>query len=350
MDKQRSVARQCSIDAIPKTFALWQGAYAERHIPTFPVRIDKHPAIRGYNKVGLRGSEQLALNFIDAPALGFMCGPTSMVSVGDVDSTNDNFLADFLAHHGATPIIVRTASSKFHAWYKFNGELRRIRPWPNLPIDILGRGFVVAPPSNIKRGQYEFIQGSLYDIDRLPVMQNLEPELYVKPAQNKERRHIACPMHGMREGDGRNTKLLRTIGPIAREIYAEHGTRDALFGVAMSHNSDSAEPMTVEEVTQIVGNVWKMTTEHRNWIGRHGDRRTEVFSFITGNVDAFCLLEFLRVTNGAEATFWITNSLADSFGWDRRRFVSARDALIDLGYIRQTKRAWSWSPAEYIWA
>ena len=30
--------------------------------------------------------------------------------------------------------------------------------------------------------------------------------------------------------------------------------------------------------------------------------------------------------------------------------VSARDALIDLGYIQQTKRAWSGSPAESIWA
>ena len=317
MGKQKIVQRQCSVDTVPKkTFALWQGAYAERHIPTFPVRIDKHPAIRGYNKVGLRGSEQLALKFIDAPALGFMLGPPSMVSVGDVDIANERFLADFLDRHGATPIIIMTASDKFHAWYRFNGEGRKIRPWSDLPFDILGGGFVVAPPSTTERnkskterGQYQFIQGSLDDLDRLPIMQNLGPELYTAPSRKTCRsacEKLASPMRGMREGNGRNKQLFQTIGPIAREICAEHGTQDALFNVAMSHNHDSAQPMDIEEVRKIVGQVWKMTNEHRNWIGRGGQRQTEIFSFITGNVDAFCLLEFLRVTNKASSMFWIT--------------------------------------------
>jgi hypothetical protein len=44
-----------------RTFAHWQRAYAEHRIATFPVRADKVPAIRGYQKVGLPGSCQLRL-------------------------------------------------------------------------------------------------------------------------------------------------------------------------------------------------------------------------------------------------------------------------------------------------
>ena len=356
-DKQRGIRRQCDADAAPKTFALWQEIYAEHRIPTFPVRVNKVPAIKGYNKVGLCGSEQLALKFTDADGFGFMCGPNSMVSVGDVDSIKDRFLADFLAIHGRTPIIIRTASKKFHAWYKFNGERRRVRPWPDLPIDVLGRGgFVVAPPSKTERGQYQFIEGSLDDLDDLPVMQNLEADLYARPSRKIRQdasEKLASPMRGLREGDGRNKRLFQTIGPIAREVYAEHGTQDALFNVAMSHNHDSAQPMDIGEIRKIVGQVWKMTTENRNWIGqahaRNAARLHEIISF-SGNVDAFGLLEYLRVTEGASSSFWIANGLAKKFGWGVERFANARQYLIDLGYLKQIKPAWSKSPACYMWA
>jgi hypothetical protein len=152
-------------------FALWQPAYAERGIATFPVRDNKVPAIRGYQKVGLRGSRELAHKFADAGAFGFMCGPRSRVTVLDVDTGNEQVLADALGRRGATPILVLTASGKWHAWYRHNGEGRCIRPWPDLDIDILGaRGFVVAPPSRMAHGRYQFAQGSLDDFDHLPVM------------------------------------------------------------------------------------------------------------------------------------------------------------------------------------
>jgi hypothetical protein len=332
------------------TFAWWQPIYADYNIPTFPLREDKRPAIRGFNKVGLRGSAQLAFKFIEAPAIGFMCGDFNKIAVGDIDATEERVLADFLSRHGDTPIIALTASGKFHAWYRFNGELRSIRPWPGLPIDILGaNGFVVAPPSKVGGGEYQFIRGDLIDIDRLPVMQNLDPDLYIASPQKLASAKLVSPMRGLRAGDGRNKELFRTIGPIAREVYAENKGIDVLLDAAMKHNRDCEQPLAIEEVGKIVKQVWKMTTEHRNWIGRGSDRRTEVFSFITGNIDAFGLLEFLRVNEGASARFWIANGLAETFGWDRKRLARARDCLIDLGYIRQIKQAWSGSPAEYIW-
>jgi hypothetical protein len=41
------------------TFANWQPAYATHQIATFPVTADKVPAVRGYGRVGLRGSHQV---------------------------------------------------------------------------------------------------------------------------------------------------------------------------------------------------------------------------------------------------------------------------------------------------
>jgi hypothetical protein len=331
-------------------FTLWQPAYAEHGIATFPLHADKRPAIKGFNKVGLRGSQQLAFKFAAADALGFLCGPYSKVTVGDIDIADAGVLADFLARHGATPIIIVTASGKFHAWYRHNGEQRRIRPWPERCIDILGRGgFVIAPPSKIGRGHYDFIQGSLDDLDRLPVMRNLEPHLYRAPESGPGKRDIANPMRGMRDGDGRNKELFLTIGPVAREIYAAGGIKDALFDVAMNHNNECDQPMAVEEVGKIVNQVWRMTAEHRNWIGRGGDRKMEVCAF-AGDVDSYFLLEFLRVSDGASEAFWIANGLADKFGWTLKRLVSARKRLLELGYIERIKPAWSGSPAKYAWA
>src|SRR5262249_46961900 len=59
-------------------------------------------------------------------------------------------------HRGQPAIIIRTASGKFHHLYRYNGERRRIRPWSELPIDLLGdNGFALAAPSKTTKGSYE---------------------------------------------------------------------------------------------------------------------------------------------------------------------------------------------------
>jgi hypothetical protein len=124
----------------------------------------------------------------------------------DIDTTDERVLADAIYRHGATPIIIRTASGKFHLPYRFNGERRRIKPWRGLPIDLLGAGgLVVATPSEINGGHYEFVQGRLDDFDRLPILKGLEPasngeSLFVEGVRIVE----ASPLRGMREHDGRN--------------------------------------------------------------------------------------------------------------------------------------------------
>jgi Bifunctional DNA primase/polymerase, N-terminal len=123
-----------------------------------------------------------------------MCGSRSRIASLDIDCENERVLADALSRHGKTPIIVRTGSGNYLAWYRHNGERRQIRPWPELPIDMLGGGFIVAPPSQVTKGQYQFIEGSLDDLERLPTLRNGSSPL--QPA--------APEMPALRQGGGRN--------------------------------------------------------------------------------------------------------------------------------------------------
>ncbi len=110
------------------TFARWQPEYAAHGIALYPMR-DKRPAIRGYAKIGLGRSRALARQFPDADAFGFVAGKRSGVTVLDVDTSDETVLADALDRHGKTPLIVRSGGhGHWQAWYKWNGERRRIRP------------------------------------------------------------------------------------------------------------------------------------------------------------------------------------------------------------------------------
>jgi hypothetical protein len=337
------------------TFALWQPAYAERGIATFPVRPNKVPAISGYQKIGLPGSQQLAFKFADAELFGFMCGPRSKLTILDIDSSNEAVLGHGIARYGITPIVVRTASGKWHAYYRHNGERRRIRPFPGLPIDVLGDGgFVIAPPSKTASGHYEFMDCSLDDLDRLPIMQPLD-EPFELPAANSPSDNAssdnasASPLRGMREHDGRNTTLFRAIGPAARQLFAAGESRDALLELAMKHNGEASEPMSAAEVNRVVDSVWRLTCEDRNWIGRGNDRRKHELSLFKDDTDALYLLDYLRVTESISAQFWIANGLADNFGWALRRFTAARQRLVELGYVQQIRPPRQNHPAVFVW-
>ena len=150
-------------------FAVHQPAYAERNIPTFPLSDNKVPALSNYQKIGLPASSKLALNhrFRSASGLGFMTNARTRIAVLDVDTTDERVLADAMIRHCSTPVVARTASGKFH-YYRHNGEHRKIRPFNNLPIDVLGdNGLVVATPSRFEKGTYSFVQGSLDDLERI---------------------------------------------------------------------------------------------------------------------------------------------------------------------------------------
>ena len=326
-------------------FTAWQAKYAAHKIATFPLRDDKVPAIRGYSRVGLRASRQLADKFPAAAALGFMCGTRSKVTVLDADTTDERVLADALGQHGDTPLIVRTASGRWHAYYRHAGERRRIRPWRDRPLDVLGaNGLVVAPPSMIARGTYKIVQGSLDDLDRLPAMRGLADAFYVRPVKPALNHTAANVPLGRR-----NSELFDHCMRRAPKCLGF----DELLATAETFNMRCAPPLDAAEVLRVANNAWRYTHQGRNRFGQHGAwLPTDLCNALTapGRQDVLVLLTYLRGNNGPDATFMIANGLAETLGWPRKRLAEARRLLLRLRYARQVRAPSSgYGPALFRW-
>jgi hypothetical protein len=185
----RSMAARSSMKGV---FRSWQPEYAARGIATFPVKIfrdddgkaSKVPLVTNYQRFGVRASTDIASRFTNASAFAFMAGKHSRISALDVDSNNERVLAGALDKYGRTQVITRSGGSgNYQAWYRHNGEKRAIRKLGNQPIDVLGNGVVVAPPSEGLVRSYEFIEGGLDDLPCLPILKNLPEDIYAKPKE-----------------------------------------------------------------------------------------------------------------------------------------------------------------------
>lgn len=310
-------------------FAEWQPAYEEAGIATFPVDgVEKRPAVGNYLKAGCRASKQWALKFPQASALGFACGARNRLTVLDVDTTDERVLSDAFGLFGRSPVVIRTASGKYHAWYRHNGEKRKIRaPQIDGPVDILGGGFAVAPPSQGSLGQYEFIEGSLADLASLPAMRMLEPV----PANDEGGRPLA------EVGEGkRNDSLWRSCMAAA----AQCSTHDNLLRFARSLNgSGQWTALPDDEVRRIVGSAWRCQVEGRN--GFAGDRfvqiARDVHAVLSADPDAYYLYGRLRAEHWGR-DFLCTNSWAESLPLSLARLQKARQFLLKHGLIVLVRR------------
>lgn len=152
-------------------FAEHAPAYMAAGLPVFPVNTRaKRPAVRNWQRSGIHATREWIGRHGDADGLGLCMGERSRLVEVDVDAAGPACLAEAIERFGETPVVIRTPSDKHKLWYRHNGERRRIRPISGLPIDVLGAGFTVAPPSyrpDLARS-YGFLKGSLADLDRLP--------------------------------------------------------------------------------------------------------------------------------------------------------------------------------------
>lgn len=311
-------------------FAEWQPRYGAHGIATFPVR-DKRPAIKGYLKIGDRTSEQLVLKFGNDNAFGFAC-KRSRITVLDVDAPDERLLADALERHGPTPLIIGTGSGNFQAWYRNDGEGRKVRPEPDKPIDILGDGFVVAPPSIGSKGQYQIIAGTLDDLENLPTMKGLKSDPNKK--QNTPLPLSSSPPEGYSEkSDGaRNDTLWRECMKMAR------GSRniEELMVMTMEHNQVFYEPLPADEVLKIVASAWSYEVEGKNWFG-HGARVVVGHSIVdklaAADPRAYALLSLLMRHDWGR-DFYLSKAYAETLGWATNTMKAARNALVERGLIQ----------------
>ena len=107
--------------------------------------------------------------------VGIVTGPLSGITVVDIDSADPNVQRAMIERFGDTPLKVRTPSGGCHLWYCHNGEASANLS-PDIPVQIKASGgIVVVPPSVRPTGShvgrtYEFIEGSLADLTRLPAI------------------------------------------------------------------------------------------------------------------------------------------------------------------------------------
>jgi hypothetical protein len=302
-------------------FREWQPRYAEHRVATFPVD-GKRPCVRAWDKVGLRGSAQLAMKFADAEAFGFQCGKHSRITLIDIDSRSERMVGEAIRLFGESPIIWRTGNGNHAMPFRHNGEARRIRAIPGLPIDILGGGFAVAPPSIGAKGRYQFLQGGLADLDRLPCLCVDK----VEPAEAPRPKRDTIP-------EGRRNA---TLFHFALEQAPHVDDIDALLDVARTRNLDCQRPLPDTEVVKAASSAWRYEQEGRNLVGCGR-------AFVVSNAD----YKRLREQGGDDAAllycdlrchhwgrnFVLTKAMAATMGWSLPKWKRARDALVKLGFI-----------------
>jgi Bifunctional DNA primase/polymerase, N-terminal len=326
-------------------FSEWQPRYLAAQIATFPVLIDekgKRPLVKGWTRLGTNFSSDLARRpqFADCNGIAFRAnrpyGPK--ITICDIDVADDSEVDKAIERHGSTKIIVRTASGKYHLWYRYNGEKRLVRPWgKNVPIDILGDGMVVAPPSVGPKGGYEFIKGGLEDLERLPPMRGIDDLKKAKTTAQAEvpkREASEALKRAVREGE-RNEYLFRACLKHAIQCYAVHH----LMEFAMTLNATFDPPLSDSEAMGCALHAWQLNDRGRNFyqcqgFALPGDVADKLDRHSAGG-DAMRLLYRLERAHWNRDQFCLSQSFAKQLGWTLNRYRRARGALVDAGGIRQ---------------
>lgn len=310
-------------------FAQHVGRYAAAGLPVFPVDTrHKRPAVKGWQGATLDKAWTWANvpELAKASGLGIVMGKPSRLVEVDVDAVSDAWLAIAVERYGETPVTIRTASGKSKLWYRHNGEGRHIRPIKRHPIDILGAGFTIAPPSRREDlgAAYRFLSGGLDDLPDLPT---------IKPQES-----FTCAAQGVREGQ-RNDALFRFCMTEARRC----DDLAALMDVAATWAQAFPDPLSAREIDACARSAWKYETEGRNYLGLRkpqlieGDR---IMDELLDCPEAYTLLQMFIRWHGPRKSFAIAPtamSQSGSPGWPRGRIERARDVLLERGFIEELK-------------
>ena len=129
-------------------------------------------------------------------------------------------------------------------------------PIRSVPIDILGDGFVVAPPSIGEKGPYEIIQGSLADLPALPTLKNPPARAGLRPAGPERRQDSVV-----------RASATRRSGATAWVEAHSCDDFDALLDVARTANADFMPPLADAEVVKLPARPGTTRSAARTWSG-----------------------------------------------------------------------------------
>ncbi|RMC35371.1 bifunctional DNA primase/polymerase [Paracoccus alkanivorans] len=302
--------------------------YAAAGLPVFPVDVrNKKPAVKNWQNAtprqsrGWASSARLAAN----DGLGIVMGKPSGITEIDVDAVGDAWVTAALERFGQTPVVIRTASGKAKLWYRHNGEGRHVRPFNGLPIDVLGGGFTIAPPSFREDlgASYAFRTGGIEDVCILPTIKDgALSEGFTRAPEAVQR------------GE-RNDSLWRYCMSQARHC----DDVEALIDVALTWTSAFPEPLPPQEAEACARSAWGYETTGRNYLGLKKPQLTKGDKIMDDLLDApraLVLLQMFQRWHRTRPFFAIAPRAMSEAGtppWPRRQIEHARDVLMDRGYI-----------------
>jgi len=281
----------------------------------------------------------MMLRFPDAPGIAAMAGARNRLTVIDIDEhgpAGERLLADVQRQFGNSRFIVRTGSGGFHCYHRHAGEGRKIRPDPRRPIDLIGGGPIVLPPSRGFRGNYEIIHGHVDDLAVLdPIRSNSTPV-----ADLSVDLHLRSGRNGDRDG--------KFWPHVARQAHLVRSLEE-LIAIAREMNEMMAEPWSDSEAnSEIMKRCkywWDKTQKGENRYGTGRYVKTDhhlIDGLMMKDPDAFQLLVFLQRTHWGR-DFPLSNETRDLMplngskigqtGWKRERFTGARQRLIGYGHL-----------------
>lgn len=322
-------------------FAAAQPQYAAMKIATFPFDATEAtksgPLVSHYNRMGLRASQQMALRFPDAPGVAAMAGARNRFTVIDIDergAAGERLLADVQRQFGNSRFIVRTGGGGFHAYYRHQGEGRKIRPDPRRPIDLIGGGPIVLPPTRGFRGNYEIIHGRLEDLAVLEPMRAISGALPEPKAGaiGPGRRNRSLWEHCMRNAR-------------ACDDFA------ALFDVAETFNADAlSPPLSPDEVMKATRSAWLIEERGENRFGRFGAFLTPIDADeMVGDPYLLALVGWLKAKNGPDSEFMIADGLAELLHWPIAQLRGARKRAMESGWVSLHTPPFRGRAARYVW-
>lgn len=304
--------------------------YADAGLPVFPVDArNKRPAVKGWQNATPRRARGWATkpDLAKMDGLGIVVGKPSGITEVDVDAVGDAWVAEALDRFGETPIVIRTASGKAKLWYRHNGEGRHIRPFHGLPIDVLGGGFTIAPPSwrDDLGASYDFRTGGLADLARLPI---------IRPGALDQ--GFTRAAEGVQRGE-RNISLWRYCMAQARHC----DDVEALIDVAATWNSAFPDPLGAVEVKRCARSAWQYESEGRNYLGLKKPQlnaQDKIMDDLIDQPEAWALYMMFKRWHSNRPCFAIAPAAMSKAGsppWHRSRIERARDILLERGHLYQ---------------
>jgi hypothetical protein len=305
-------------------------AYLTAGLPAFPVNTQlKKPMVKGWQHSSPRRSRAWArvAKLGSASGLGVLMGAPSGLTEIDVDGDGEAWLALAVERFGDTPIKIRTASGKAKLWYRSNGEGRRIRPFEALPIDVLGGGFTIAPPSwrEDLAASYMFFEGGIENVPALPKIASQALET----SQIFSSRTVE------------NGKRNRTLWLYCMTQAQHCDDTEALIDVAEAWASTLMDPLTRAEIRKTAQSAWRYEISGRNFVGVRKPQLTEqdrVMDSLIDRPEAFTLLQLFARWHSNKTSFAIAPTSMSAAGtppWPRRRIEKARDVLLHRGFLKE---------------